>query len=64
MLVPKICCRTFVMSEGDTPTTKQLTNSKEMEKALTTTLAIVGNIFLAVIGLSVIVAVFVALSSI
>lgn len=64
MLVPKICCRTFVMSEGDTPTTKQLTNSKEMEKVLNTTLAIVGNIFLAVIGLSVLAGVFVALSSI
>jgi len=54
----------FVMSEGDTPTTKQLTNSKEMEKVLNTTLAIVGNIFLAVIGLSVLAGVFVALSSI
>jgi hypothetical protein len=64
MLVPKICCRMFVMSEGDTPTTKQLTNSKEMEKVLNTTLAIVGNIFLAVIGLSVLAGVFVALSSI
>ena len=64
MLVAKICCRTFVMSEGDTPTTKQLTNSKEMEKVLNTTLAIVGNIFLAVIGLSVLAGVFVALSSI